>query len=806
MNFQYIEKPINIREIPKDYPVDICLIENNEQQIGQICNFLQNDSKLLMVNGFRGSGKTDVVKFTLNYSLNYNTIVLGYSCIETTILDDMLLSFFDTFKTYTVMGQITPPKIKVENFTQKINSYFNNIDKPILIVLDSFDTVLKENKSDIINFIKHLLKYPNIKLILISKSLILDDFQDIEFEQTTMLAFSPKLFEKYLKLNGIKQIGVLSNELYNQSKGYYNLLKLSVNIMNARGLSLVEFLELFSKSFVPFKEFVLREALTLVDPISAHLFRLLTIMRIPIHINLIKSLRLYDEARIYFFIENSILSAEGEYLYLKDYFREILENQIPSNVITKLHTACVDLYNTQLPLKPLERDLRLSRQTMRNEIEYHSMFIPKKPVLHQTKDIQIPIETNANTILESKTTEPEKPQIEEISQETKEEKINKISFIIEDEVVLDNIADSIKDFVVTSVEDSKLEKESNSMNLKQILNNAKQEEADYNYKRAIMLYQNALTKTNDDDFYTFLPSIYIKLAQNYQNLSDLYNALEYYTQAQDFYYNASNTDKVHEIKLEIANLYYSMYKHDNARFILSELEKANDMQDELKVKVNMTCAKIEDNIDKKYNYYKKALSYTDTQTNKSTLAELYYKYGAVCDEMEDIRNAVTYYRKCIEIEPNPKNNAFLSMSLSNLAQLYDEAGQSKPAIKYYLESIKIDTTMNNYSGIYSSSLHLAEIYAPIDNQKTVEYIKKALDCARKLNEPFYIAGASLELGDFYLLRRDNENAYKYFIEAYAIAKNSFSKENLKKITSRINDIKSKIQPEEFEKLQEKYGK
>jgi len=803
---QYIEKPINIKEIPKDYPVDMCLVENNEKQIEQICNFLQNDNKLLMVNGFRGSGKSDIVKFTLNYSLDYNTIVLGYFCIETTILDDMLLSFFDTFKTYTIMGQITPPKIKVENFTQKINSYFNSIEKPILIVLDSFDTILKENKPDIINFIKHLLKYPNIKLILISKALILDDFQDIEFEQTTMLAFTPKLFEKYLKLHGIKQIGVLSNELYNQSKGYYNLLKLSVNIMNTRGISLVEFLEMFSKSFVPFKEFVLREALTLIDPISAHLFRLLTIMRIPIHINLLKSLHLYDDGRVYFFIENSILSNEGEYLYLKDYFREILENQIPNNVIIKLHSACVDLYNTQLPLKPLERDLKLSRQTMRNEIEYHSMFIPKKPILHQTKDIQVPIETNANTILENKPAEPAKPQVEETPQETKEEKINKISFIIEDEVVLDNIADSIKDFVITSVEDSKLEKESNSMNLKQILNNAKQEEAEYNYKRAIMLYQNALTKTNDDDFYTFLPSIYIKLAKNYQNLSDLYNALEYYTQAQDFYYNASNMDKVYEIKLEIANLYYNMYKHDNAKFILSELEKNNNLQDKLKIKVNMACAKIEDNIDIKYNYYKKALSYIDTQTNKSTLAELYYKYGAVCDEIEDIRTAVTYYRKCIEIEPNPKNNEFLSMALSNLAQLYDEAGQSKAAIKYYLESIKIDTAMNNFSGIYSSSLHLAEIYAPIDEQKAVEYMKNALNCAQKINEPFYIAGASLELGDFYFLRRDNENAYKHFIEAYNIAKNSFSKENLAKITSRINDIKSKIRPEIFEKLQEKYGK
>ena len=77
----------------------------------------------------------------------------------------------------------------------------------------------------------------------------------------------------------------------------------------------------------------------------------------------------------YFDVADYAQNLDGQYLV---YFRDIIEHQIPENVMIKLHTACVDLYNTQLPLKPLERDLRLSRQTMRNEIEYHTLFIPKK--------------------------------------------------------------------------------------------------------------------------------------------------------------------------------------------------------------------------------------------------------------------------------------------------------------------------------------------------------------------------------------------------------------------------------------------
>lgn len=277
------------------------------------------------------------------------------------------------------MGKIIPPRIKTENFTQKINSYFNTIHSPIVIILESFEEILKSNKSEILSFIKHLFKLANVKIIITTRKIEPEDFEDTEYEKTTCLALTKPIL-KILKNNGIKHIGLLSNELYKHSKGYYNVINLSIKIMNLRQLNLVQFLEGYSKSFMAFSEFITREALSLVDPVSAHLFRLLTVMRIPIHVNLLKSLHLYNEERVFFFVTNSILSVDGECLYLDETFRDIIEHQIPENVMIKLHSACIDLYNTQLPLKPLERDLMLSRQTMRNEIEYHSLFIPKNQI------------------------------------------------------------------------------------------------------------------------------------------------------------------------------------------------------------------------------------------------------------------------------------------------------------------------------------------------------------------------------------------------------------------------------------------
>jgi hypothetical protein len=369
--------------------------------------------------------------------------------------------------------------------------------------------------------------------------------------------------------------------------------------------------------------------------------------------------------------------------------------------------------------------------------------------------------------------------------------------------VLENIADSIKDFVVTTVQDSQLEKESLEMKLGDILNNAKAEEVQYNYKNAIMLYQSALTKTNDDNFYTYLPIIYLKLAKLYQKTSNLYESLEYYTQAQDYYVNASNFLKVYEVKLEIANIYYDMYKQENAKFILLELEKVPDLPNELAIKVHLAGARLVDDIQKEYEYYKKSLPLVEVGTDKSVVVELYYKYAVACDELEDLNTALKYYKKCIETEQNPKLNSYLTLAMSNLAQLYDEVGQTKIAVKYYLESAKIDSAMKNYNGLYQNTIHLAEIFATVDDAKALEYLNKALSYAQILDDDYYIASTNLELGDFYFVRKNNENAYKYFVQA---SKTSLSKENLENINSRIEDIKRRVSEQVFNDYQVKYGK
>ena len=782
MDKKYIEKEINIKEIIKISSFNPSFIENNEKQIGDYVNFLKGEEKLFLVNGFSGSGKTMLTHF-IEQQLNDDVYVLGYTCFENTILDDMLLSYFETFRKYTIKGKFTPPKLKVENFTQKINSYINSISSPILIILDSFDKVLKENKQDVVNFIKHVALKENIKIIITSRKFDLEDFSDISYSQTTVLPLSKNMFEKYLKDNGIKNIGILSNELYNQTRGYYNYVNISLKLMSLRNYNIGQFLEAFSKSGMSFSEYIIRDMVNIIDPVSLHLFRLLAVMRIPLHENLLRSVHLYNAESIKFYVDLTLLSVQDDSFYLPDFYREIVEHQIPSNVMLKLHKACVNLYNTQLPLKPLERDLKLSRQTMRNEIEYHSMFIPQKPIINHPEQI-----VSSETPVAESVGQNNEQGLNEKTDEPQEDKIENINFIFDDENLLEDIADSIQDFVIEKVECNNLAEESTSLSLTQLLNMAKNEESKYNYKYAIILYQNALTKNSDENFDKFLPTVYLKLANIYRKTSQWYEALEYLTKAQDYYVNVSNNVKTAEVKLMIANIYFVIYKQDNAKYILKELDNENDLPEELKIKINLMSGKICGNINEEYAYYNKALSLENYTNDKLLKAELYYRFAGVNDQKDNAKKALLYYKKCIDIEPDYKKNKFVSRALASMADLFDEVGNSDSSVKYYMQSMKIDSETNNYNGLYQTSHKLAEIYSGKDSDKSLKYLKYSYNYAKKLKEPYYIADIAYEIGNYFLLRKDFKESLKYMQEALDVAQTSLSKEDVSRISSKIDYI------------------
>ena len=844
--------------------IDPILIENNASQLNDLYEFYKNERPILYLNGFLGTGKVQIVNYSTNF-LSEETIVLKHNCFETTILDDIFLTFFEEFKKLEAQKIINQPKIKSENFNQKIHSYFSTIEKPILIVLDSFESLTDENKKEVIDFILHLVSFQKIKTILIGRTFKASLFpENYPLDRITTNPLDKDLFEKYIKNTKIKYGQKALEDLYKYTRGYHFFIELSMKIMQAKELSPETFLENFKKSFMNFYEFLEKESIDLVPAIAVRFFWLLCLFRHGMSIQLLKQQNLYDEETIKILLDNKILTKDNNQIYVQDYFKEQVDVTIPQNVAIKIHQNIIDIYEAQLPQKPLERTILLSRQTMRKEIEYHSLFLPKKInpadiaanklsyvsyVKEKTLDIKehsinnLPDKASAQSQNQQNT--PQKPEAKwiESNQNTFQPPQNvninvdlsKLGFDEKDlpfkltpqemEMLAASVA-SIQEAqqkapenipnITLNVQNSQNssnntpiteEQEETKVTLEDILNYAKEQETQYQYAKMIELYQIALTYNEDNEYYTHLPIIYTKLGLAYQKMSNWENSLKYYELAREFYEQTLEKAKENYIKLSIANIYYETYKQDKARAYLMDIINSDGMPEVLITKAYISLANIEDslsNINSAYEYYKKAISISHPAMDTETLSELYFKYALVADDKGDIQVALEYYQKCIELSTDETLNKYLSAAYSNIATLHLEKNEREIASKYFIRAYELDEKNNNYDGMYFSATKLAQVAQKISPEKTIEYLDKAKDCAKKLNDTFYMASASLSAGDFYYGQKQNEKALFEYLNAFDIAKNDFSRDNLSKIQMRIDDIKFRIGTSAFQNIETEF--
>ena len=93
--------------------------------------------------------------------------------------------------------------MRSDNFVQKINSYFYSISAPIVIVIDSFQDVLKVNKAEILEFLKHLSTLGKIKIVLISRTFESENIDGVfDYKKVLFGALEKSLYEKFLNSDG----------------------------------------------------------------------------------------------------------------------------------------------------------------------------------------------------------------------------------------------------------------------------------------------------------------------------------------------------------------------------------------------------------------------------------------------------------------------------------------------------------------------------------------------------------------------------------------------------------------------------
>ena len=753
MEYKFLSTEVDIENInlPESEKINPFLLKNNYADIIKAVDFLATDGKLLYVHGFLGTGKRQFVNYICDF-LNKDVIKLEYYCKESTVCDDILLSFIDAIEKNAISKAINF-STKIIALNVKLAQYISSIKKPFVIVLHSYDDILDDNKSLINDYLSKIVKdNNNVKIIASTRALVQNIIGDLKIDRKIFLkAFTKEVFKSFLDSNQVNCGETTLEDFYKYTRGYYYYTALSCKIIQAMKISLNEFLEKYTQSGMNFDSFLGLTYVNLIPNTIRNFFWFLRTVRHGLTINALAVFELYDEFSVEYLKSNLMIFEDNETIYVQDYFLQNIDISIPVKTEIKLHKYIISIYEKQLKEPLQSREILISRQALRAEIEYHNKKIE----------------------------ELEKSKAEETS----------------------------KDLVQNSIKEDKknehIVQEKKDDNLGAIFKEARKFEEEKKYTEAIEKYLNALDLENIG--LQSVVEIRLSLARLYKEIGDYTKAQHYYELVEVYYKQNNEVINLNYLYYELTELYYLMYKNERAVETIKKVIYSVDTPQSLMVKSCTLLGNIysvKNMPEQAYSYYEKALASLDENTPEQILAELYFKYALANDDKGDGKNAFDYYSKCIMIN---HNNPYKALAYSNMGSCYFENDNLSDAKDCFLKSYEIDKNNNNYEGIYYAASYLAKISILEKDNNALNYLIEAQQCAEFINEDFYILESTIALGDFYYNNISlNKKALNEYFKARKIALTLGSSVDISKINQRINDMKLRMEPTVFEEIKNKY--
>lgn len=752
-SFKYTDISVidNDFEPIKSSKITTCLLKNNRNDIIRTIDFFNSGEKFLYIHGFMGTGKRQFVNYVCEY-LSKDVIKLEYYCKEATVCDDILLSFTDTLeklpgsKPFRLNAKITTLSVKFQKLIEFLK-------KPLLIILHSMDNISGEDLEHVSDTFSKVLKDANVKIIVTTCALKPGLMGSIEEDKTIFLkALSKEVFNEYVLSNNVSASDRQLEDFYALTKGYYFYTALSLKIIQAMQLTLVEFMQKIKNADVTFDKYIGECYINLIPAAIRNFYWFLRAIRHGISMNAMAILEIYDEFSIQYLINNLIAFQSDDTLYLNDYFSNRIEMMLPLNTEIKLHKYIIGIYEQQLKENLATRAIFISRQALRQEIEYHKNMI---------SDLENKDPASRRQIIQEEVKQDE-PQITDKSDNASDED-KSISKMVEEAYKLadDNVTGAIE-------------------KLKAILDN------------------------NEVNLNT-LVDIRLHLAKLYKTIEDYSSAMHYYELVEAYYKNNKEFINLNYLYYEMTDLYYKMYKSERAIQTIKNVIYSVDTPQSLMVSACTLLGNIYSDMnspENAFSYYQKAIDSTEENVSDSVLSELYFKFALANDDKGDINTAFEYYNKCISIS---ENNNYLASAYSNLAACYYENGNTDDALDCYNKAYNIEKSLNNYDGIYYTSSHIAAILNERDDSNTLKYLKEAKQSADFLNESFYMIEASIALGDYYYNDPQKaKEALQEYLSALRTADSSIEDIDVSNIAKRIEDMKLRMDSKDFEEILKKY--
>ena len=376
MFYDFLQKNIcaeDLAEMP-EFKNDF-LLKNNMSSLSKVYNFYLGDSSVLCVTGFQGVGKYEIIKISEKF-LNDRVLKLDYVCSESTTVDDLLMYLFLECENYKKSGLIPKSTVKSNDFLTQINYVLSVSENPFLITISKLDLVKEDHLQELLNCLYFFLKTDKVKVIIISKIFDTDLIpSDVNYSTLVIKAMQKEVFLDYLKFSNIVSTNQKFDDIYKYTRGYFYSVTVLIFFLKMTNITISDFFADFLQSGLSFDKFLCRKIYSSLPKICSEIISLLLFFRHGINKKVFELSGICDEYSFKYLTEQKIISEINRFYYINDYFKYNTEVLFQETDAVKYHEKLADFYEKQIPLKPSERLCIISRQTMKNELEYHKSFL-----------------------------------------------------------------------------------------------------------------------------------------------------------------------------------------------------------------------------------------------------------------------------------------------------------------------------------------------------------------------------------------------------------------------------------------------
>lgn len=650
------------------------VLKNNEHILSKLYGFCQKSDNILVVSGFIGTGKTSIVNHLLNY-IDKNVYSFKINCSNSMTLDDVLLHLWAQFISVAANSELGYRYRQTNSFQDRISGCFTESPSNIIITLFDFDLVQENNISDIINFLTTISKDEKIKVIIVSKTFDTTLLpQDILYTKVILKALSRIYFEKYLAEQNIKATSRMLDELYKITRGYYLYTEITSLILNKKELSVNDYLVAYTNSGLSFDKFLAKAFISMQSDEALKILQMLAITRHPINSQVLDYFDIYNKITIDELKKDKLITQRDDLFVINNYFRSEILEEIDDDNKQALRKNLIKFYNSQLPLKPSERLLLISRTTMRTELQFHSSELPS---IIETKEEQ-------PTIYKDLTTDELLESAKKLKNEYKYNEAIKVYLQLLEKNDVDNI---------------KIYSELSELYIKV-----------GNLKYSLHYFNHLIKHYRELNEVTSVNKIKLQVAQIYYQS---YKTNEAINILHEIISESTETSTTIKAYTTLANIYISLsaknkaYELYNKAIILSEREQYKLNLPELYFKFAIL-ADENDNTEIAVEYYKKCIAVSEDNCKYKSLS--YSNLGDFYLDINDTKQALKNFKSAFLLDEQNSNNYGMYYSASNVAKILIHT-ETEEAYKYLLQAKTSAIKSNDIFAMANAGLHLGDYFS-----------------------------------------------------------------------------------------------